>query len=171
MQQKNQTLNLCVTAILTALNVAMSSFGIPVPGGHLYINDIVICTASIVLNPLSAFVVGGIGAFLGDLVFNPDAMLTSLVTRGLQTVVISLVSHNMSKKKPALSATVGVILGAVIMITGYSLGRAFIYRTPQYAIIKLPYQILQAVVGAVGAMLICFKCGIYNLYNKKISRK
>ena len=40
---------LTVTAMLMALNIAMSSFGIPVPGGHLYLNDAVICTAAILL--------------------------------------------------------------------------------------------------------------------------
>ena len=28
-----------VTAMLMALNIALSSFGVPVPGGHLYLND------------------------------------------------------------------------------------------------------------------------------------
>ena len=27
---------LCITAMFMALNIAMSSFGVPVPGGHLY---------------------------------------------------------------------------------------------------------------------------------------
>ena len=47
--------------------------------------------------------------------------------------------------------------GAIIMVTGYSLGRAFIYSTPEYAIIKLPYQILQAVVGAVLGVILLYK--------------
>ena len=34
------------------------------------------------------------------------------------------------------------------MVVGYSLGRAFLYATPAAAIAKLPYQILQALVGA-----------------------
>ena len=50
---------LTVTAMLMALNIAMSSFGVPVPGGHLYLNDAVICTAAILLDPLGAFFVGG----------------------------------------------------------------------------------------------------------------
>lgn len=53
---------LTVTAVFMAMNIALSSFGIPVPGGHLYLNDIVICTAAILLDPLGAFAVGGIGA-------------------------------------------------------------------------------------------------------------
>ncbi len=42
-----------------AMNVALSSFGVPVPGGHLYLNDIVICLAAILFDPVAAFMVGG----------------------------------------------------------------------------------------------------------------
>lgn len=36
---KRTTLWVCLTAMFMALNVAMSSFGVPVPGGHLYLNE------------------------------------------------------------------------------------------------------------------------------------
>lgn len=166
--KRKTTLWLCTTAMFMALNVAMSSFGVPVPGGHLYMNDIVICTASILLDPFAAFMVGGVGAFLGDLFFYPTPMFVSLITHGLQAVVISVFSHHVLKKHPVLSSGIGVTLGAVIMVVGYSLGRAFIYSTPEYAVLKLPYQILQAVVGAVFGMVLCWKCGIHKLYNKEI---
>lgn len=152
--KRKTTLWLCTTAMFMALNVAMSSFGVPVPGGHLYMNDIVICTASILLDPFAAFMVGGVGAFLGDLFFYPTPMFVSLITHGLQAVVISVFSHHVLKKHPVLSSGIGVTLGAVIMVVGYSLGRAFIYSTPEYAVLKLPYQILQAVVGAVFGMVL-----------------
>lgn len=151
-----------------ALNVVMSSFGVPVPGGHLYMNDIIICTAAIILDPFAAFMVGGVGAFLGDLFFYPLPMFVSLATHGLQAVVISVFSHYIMKDHPVLASGIGVTVGAVIMVVGYSLGRAFIYSTPEYALLKLPYQILQAAVGAVVGMLLCWKCGINNLYNKVI---
>jgi uncharacterized membrane protein len=157
--------------MLMALNVAMSSFGVPVPGGHLYMNDIVICTASIILDPLAAFMVGGVGAFLGDLFFYPTPMFVSLVTHGLQAVVISLFSNHVMKKHPVLSSGIGVAIGAVIMVVGYSLGRAFLYSTPEYAMMKLPYQILQAVVGAVAGMFLCWKFGIYKLYRKTLAKQ
>lgn len=156
--------------MFTALNVIMSSFGIPVPGGHLYLNDIVICTAAILLDPLAAFMVGGVGAFLGDLLFYPLPMFVSLATHGLQAVVISLFSHYVMKKHRVLSSGIGVAVGAVIMVVGYSLGRAFIYSTPEYALIKLPYQVLQATVGAVFGMLLCFKFGLGKLYDKWLAR-
>ena len=171
MQKKKTTLWLCTTAMLMALNVAMSSFGVPVPGGHFYLNDIIICTASIILDPFAAFVVGGVGAFLGDLFFYPTPMFVSLITHGVQAVIISVFSHRILKTHPVLSSGIGVTLGAVIMVVGYSLGRAFIYSTPEYAVLKLPYQILQAVVGAVFGMVLCWKCGVYKLYHKEIAKQ
>ena len=170
-RSQRTTVWLCTTAMLMALNVAMCSFGVPVPGGHLYMNDIVICVAAIILDPLAAFVVGGVGAFLGDLFFYPTPMFVSLVTHGLQAVVISLFSHYAMKKHPVLASGIGVTVGAVIMVVGYSLGRAFLYSTPEYAVLKLPYQILQAVVGAVFGMILCWKCGIHKLYHKMVLKK
>lgn len=165
-KQKKTALWLCTTAMFMAMNIALSSFGVPVPGGHLYLNDVVICLAAIILDPLAAFMVGGVGAFLGDLFFYPTPMFVSLVTHGLQAVVISLISHRALKKHPVLASGIGVTLGAVIMVVGYSLGRAFIYSTPETALIKLPYQILQAAVGAAGGMLLCWKCGLHKVYTK-----
>lgn len=134
-------------------------------------NDIVICLAAILMDPLQAFVVGGIGAFIGDFLFYPAPMFVSLVTHGLQAVVISLFSHRFLKNNPRLASGIGVAVGAVIMVVGYSLGRAFIYSTPEYALLKLPFQILQAVVGAVVGMLLCWKFGIYKLYARITNSK
>ena len=201
--QRYSLRRLTVTAMFMAMNVALSSFGVPVPGGHLYLNDIVICTAGILLDPLSAFIVGGIGSFLGDFFFYPTPMFVSLATHGLQAVVISLCSRHLFENqtpirsanrlidqtqprfarqlidnkrnstqtapitsRKALAAGIGVFLGAVIMVTGYSLGRAFLYSTVEYAILKLPFQILQAVVGAVIAMLLCFRFKLLDLFQK-----
>ncbi len=157
---------MAVTATLMAMNVALSSFGVPVPGGHLYLNDIVICTAGILLDPLGAFLVGGVGAFLGDFFFYPTPMFVSLCTHGLQAIVISLVSHRMWKEKRVFASALAVAIGAVIMVAGYSLGRAFIYSTPAYAILKLPFQILQAVTGAVFAMIICFRFRLLRIFER-----
>lgn len=151
-----------------AMNVALSSFGVPVPGGHLYLNDIVICLAAILFDPVAAFMVGGVGAFLGDLFFYPTPMFVSLVTHGLQAVVISVFFHYVLKKHPKFASGIGVTLGAVIMVVGYSLGRAFIYATPAAAVAKLPFQILQATVGAVVGMILCWPCGLHKVYTAKI---
>ena len=50
--------------------------------------------------------------------------------------------------------------GAIVMVVGYTLGRAFVYSTPEYAIMKLPFQCLQAGVGAVTSWILCCPLGL-----------
>ncbi len=160
------TLRLAVAAVFMAMTIVLSSFSIPVPGGHLYLCDIPICLAAILLDPFSAFAVGGVGSFLGDLLFYPAPMFVSLVTHGLQAVVISLVSHRLLKHKPKLASGLGVSIGVVILVVGYTLGRAYVYSTPEYAVIKLPFELLQGLIGAVLGMLLCWRCGVRKLYQR-----
>ena len=167
--KKKPVLWLTMTAVLLAMNVALSSFSIPVPGGHLYLNDIVICTAAILLDPLGAFLVGGVGAFLGDFFFYPAPMFVSLASHGLEAIVISLCAHHLFKEKRVLGAGIGVVLGAIIMVIGYTLGRAFVYSTPEYAIIKLPFEILQAGIGAVVGMILCFSRDLVGKFEKIVA--
>ena len=155
---------LTVAAILMGMTIIMCSFSIPVPGGHMYLNDIIIVTAAILLDPFYAFMVGGIGAFLGDVFFYPTPMFVSLAVHGLQAIVISLFSK---KRKPWLSI-VGVVIGCIITIVGYTLGRAYVYATPALAVLKLPYQILQNVAGSLAGVLLTWSCGIVKVYDKLI---
>lgn len=166
--KKSSAFAISITALFMALNILMSSFGVPVPGGRCYLNDVIICTAAILLDePKAAFMVGGIGAFLGDLFFYPTPMFVSLATHGLQAVVICLTAHQAAHKEVTFkNAALGVAMGAMIMVVGYSLGRAFIYGTPYYAYLKLPYQILQAAVGAIGSLLLCFHGGLLKAFQK-----
>ena len=85
---------IAVTAMLMAMNIALSSFGMPVPGGHLYLNDIVICTAAILLDPLGAFLVGGaslLAAHLGFTVSVEPEMLPALMGGKLCGAAVSVV--------------------------------------------------------------------------------
>lgn len=136
------------------------------PGGHLYLNDAVICTAAILLDPLGAFFVGGVGAFLGDFFFYPAPMFVSLVTHGLQAVVVSLCAHRLAKEHRGCGALVGVILGIIINVAGYSVGRALVYATPEAAMLKFPFQVFQAAFGAAVSMLLCFKAGLLTFWDK-----
>ena len=167
-EKKFSTRTLTVTAMFLAMNIIMSSsmLSVPVPGGHIYLNNAIITIASILLNPLCAFIVGGIGAFIGDLLFYP-------ATHGIQAIVVSLCARKLFRgSKWNAGAVIGVILGIVINTVGYSLGRAFIYSTPEYAVMKLPYQILEDVVGSVLGYVLCFACGIKKLFEREFgSRK
>ena len=168
MRQSAMIRRLTVAAMFMAMNIilSLSILSIPVPGGHLYLNDIVICTAALLLDPFSAFAVGGVGSFIGDMLFYPAPMFVSL-----QAVVISLCSRHLFKKHPLAGAIVGVLLGAVIMVTGYTLGRAYVYATPEYAIVKLPYEILQAALGVIAGPILCFACDLRGKFSRILMRE
>lgn len=59
MKKKFSAKKLCLIAAFTALNVVMSSFGLSVTGGKIYLNDAVICFAALSLDLFYSFVVGG----------------------------------------------------------------------------------------------------------------
>ena len=160
---------LTVSAVLLAMNIIMSSsvLSVPVPGGHMYLNDLIIVTAAVLLDPLYAMAVGGLGAFLGDLIFYPTPMFVSLVTHGLQALVISLFVHKLFRGREELGSVVGSLVGLVITVTGYTLGRAFLYSTPAYAVAKFPFQILQTLVGSALALILCWKLGVVKLYQRE----
>lgn len=168
-QFKNQTKRITFTALLMGLNIALCTVSVPVPGGHFYLNDVVICIAAILLNPVDAFIVGGIGAFLGDFFFYPLPMFVSLVTHGLQAIVISVVVHKCKIGKESIRAIVGVSIGAVIMVLGYTLGKIYVYSTFEYAMMKLPFEILQAVVGAVVSVIVCYQCKLKKIFLRIIA--
>ena len=156
--RRGSVLWLTTTALLTGMNIilSLSVFSIPVPGGHLYFCDTVINVAAVLLDPAAAFVVGGVGSFLGDFFFYPAPMFVSLVTHGLQAVVVSLISHRLLTKKPVVSSSIAVTAGAVIMVIGYTLGRAYVYSTPEYSLLKLPFEILQAGFGAAAGIFLLY---------------
>lgn len=144
----------------------MSSFGLPVPGGHLYLNDVIICTAAILFGrPQGCLHRRRRWCLLGRFILLPDTDVRfSGYSRHSGCCHLPLGTPRRQSKLQG--AALGVILGAVIMVVGYSLGRAFIYSTPHYAYIKLPYQILQAAVGAVGGLVLCFKAGLSSASTK-----
>lgn len=123
LRRRKPVLWLTMTALFMAMVVvlSMSALSIPVPGGHLYFNDVVIDTAAMLMDPLSAFIACGVGAFLGDLLFYPAPMFVSLITHGLQALVISLLCRKLRMKQP-LACAIAVLAGAIVMVVGYTLG-------------------------------------------------
>lgn len=159
-----------MTALFMGMNIilSMSTFSIPVPGGHLYFCDTVINAAAMLLDPVSAFLVGGVGSFLGDFFFYPAPMFVSLVTHGLQAMAVSWISHRVLSGKQKASSVLAVIAGSVIMVIGYTLGRAYVYSTPEYAVLKLPFEILQAGVGAVLSVLLVYPMGLKKVFERTV---
>ncbi len=185
---------LCYVAVLTALTVVLSSFSIPTPvGAHVYLTDAVIIFAGLVLDPLSAFIVGGAGAFIGDAIFYPVAMFVSLFTHGLQGVAVSLIAGGArkfsgetdadgfkNKTVPALwKIVLAGVAGCVIMAGGYAFGNACIYggtfADPHWsvALAKIPFELLQSGIGAALAPILAYATPLKKVFfvNEKKEEK
>ena len=75
------------------------------------------------------------------------------------------------KAGKAAFADKNVGTGKAVTFTGYSLGRAFVYSTPAYAIAKLPFQILQTAVGSAIALFLCWGSPrLVALYRKEFGK-
>lgn len=168
LKENKKVLWITITGLFMAINIGLSSFGIPVPGGHLYLCDAIICTAALLLDPFAALLVGGIGSFLGDMIFYPAPMFVSLAVHGLQAFVISYIVHTKAVDKDEFfkKSLIALIIGSIIMVIGYTLGKTFVYSTFQYAMIKLPYEIAQALLGNIIALLVCFKGNLLDFFRK-----
>ena len=168
LKENKKVVWITIAGLFMAINIGLSSFGIPVPGGHLYLCDAIICTAALLLDPFAALLVGGIGSFLGDMIFYPAPMFVSLIVHGLQAFVISYIVHTKAADKDEFlkKSLIALIIGSIIMVIGYTLGKTFVYSTFQYAMLKLPYEIAQALLGSIIALLVCFKGNLLDFFRK-----
>ena len=172
LRENHKVLWITVTALFMAINIVLATMGIPVPGGKLYLCDAIIATAALLLDPLAAFAVGGIGSFLGDFIFYPAPMFVTLAVHGLQAVVISLIVRGGKGVKPHfVRSLIAVLIGAVIMVVGYTLGKIYVYSTYEYAMISLPYEIAQALLGVVISLLLCYRFKLFTIFNRETERE
>lgn len=161
------------TALLTALVVATGYIpGIPVLTGKIYWCDFAIFTAAYLTDPLSATIVGGIGTTFFDLFgINGTAYnaIPSLVIHGLQGLTASLIftllrnvfNRKNSNLREGIIAVISSIVPALLVIVGYFIKRITWESKPaEVALLKMPANVLQEIIGIALAVAICYACGL-----------
>ena len=148
------------TAVMTALVVATNFIpAIPTPMGRIYWVDGVVLIAAFLLDPLAAFIAGGVGSFLYDVIMAPHMMFPSLIIHGLQGAVVSALLHfilpERFKKWEWIKALICAIVGAVIVVLGYFTYRCITNVLP-VGIQNIPRNIIQEIIGISIAMVICY---------------
>ncbi len=161
------------TALLTALVVATGYVpGIPVLTGKIYWCDFAIYTAAYLTDPVSATIVGGIGTTFFDLFgINGTAYnaLPSLLIHGLQGLTASLIftllkkffNKKNSNSREAAIAVISSVFPALLVIAGYFIKRISWEAKPaEIALLKMPANVLQEIIGVAVAVIICYACGL-----------
>ncbi len=148
------------TAVLCSLVVATGFIPpITTPFGRIYWVDGMVLLAAYLMDPLAAFIAGGIGSLLYDIFASPLMMLPSLLIHGLQGAVVSAVLHYIFPKKflkwEWILAIVASLAGAVIVVFGYFIYRSTVNGVP-VAVTNIPRNIIQEIIGITIAMIICY---------------
>lgn len=149
---------MCVTAVFMALTAISGMWSLPLGPAHVYLTDIFVCIAALLLPPGWSWIAGGVGAFLGDLIFYPQAMLVTLITRTVQCLVIGFIKVYLPRKHRLVRDALAVSAGVIIMVCGYTAGHMLMYTSSWKAVLisYVPPQVIQAVLGAVAAVFVTY---------------
>ncbi|MDE7301598.1 MAG: ECF transporter S component [Clostridia bacterium] len=148
------------TALLTALVVAtMAIPAVPTVAGNIYWVDGMVLLAAYLLDPVAAFIAGGVGSFLYDVFKAPHMMVATLIIHGLQGAVVSVLLRYVPpknlKKWEWVKALVCALIGAVIVVTGYFAYRCITSGVPT-AVASIPRNVIQEVIGITIATVLCY---------------
>lgn len=151
---------LAYTALLTAFVVATNFIpAIATPVGRIYWVDGVVLLAAFLMDPVAAFIAGGVGSLIYDVFQSPSMMLPSLLIHGLQGAVVSAFLHLVPPRRLGkwewVKAFICSLIGAVIVVLGYFIYRVVTRGTP-VAVASIPRNIVQEVIGISIAMVLCY---------------
>lgn len=141
-------------AVLMALTVVMTMvIQIPAPaaGGYLNLGDMVIFFTAFMMGSKAAFVVGGLGSALADILLGWGAYAPiTLVAKGLEGFIAGkLFETELGKRFIFIPAMVG----GSVMAFCYYIAEIFMYGA-HGALINLPMNLLQGLIGALAGSLV-----------------
>ena len=115
-------------------------------GGYFNIGDAMIFIAALTFNPLIGGIAGGLGSAIADMIGFPLFVIPTLIIKGLEGFIASLVSN----KKQVYRDLLAVIIAGTEMVLGYFLVEAFILGWGiEVALLELPGNVAQIVVGGI----------------------
>lgn len=169
--RRGSVLWIAMTALFMGMTILSSMLPIPLLGVNVYLCDVFINVAAILMDPLAAFFVGGVGAFLGDVFFYPSAMMITLLSHGLQALTVSFVYRHFTAKKRAYTGTFAIILGEIAMILGYTLIRGLIYNRPEIILGKMAGECIQGVFGAVVSVFLLYPMRLETTFHEMMRKQ
>ncbi|MDK2784138.1 MAG: hypothetical protein PWQ41_642 [Bacillota bacterium] len=137
-----------LTALFTALvTLATMAFKVPVPATQGFINlgDTFIFAAALLWGGRSAFWAGSLGSSLADILSGyPHWAPFTFFIKGLEGYVAGYVGHRPFSAAGRLGpAVLGLVLGGLLMATGYFAAEVLLYGLPA-ALVELPGNTFQA---------------------------
>ena len=149
-------INICETGLFLALVfIATFALKIPYPFGYLHLGDTMIFLAVILLGRKKGVIAGSLGAamsdfFLGYMVWAGPTCLF----KGLMAFTTGTLYNKLSPNGDKKAFIIAALSGGLLQCAGYTVATYFIYGGTCAAIGSLPGNLLQTLVGIVGAYVL-----------------
>jgi len=135
-------------AIMTAL-VAVGTLIIRIPnpmGGYFNVGDVMIFISALTFNPIVGGFAGGVGSAISDAIGFPVFVIPTLIIKGLEGLIASLITN----KKSVFRDTLAVVVAGSEMIIGYFLVELYPLQWGLGgALTEVPTNIAQIVIGGL----------------------
>ncbi len=133
-------------AVMSALvTVGTLIIRIPNPmGGYFNVGDVMIFVAALTFTPLIGGVAGGLGSSIADIIGFPLFAIPTLVIKGLEGLLASLISD----KKRVYRDVLAVVVAGAEMVIGYFLVELYLWGIGG-ALAEVPANIVQVAIGGI----------------------
>jgi uncharacterized membrane protein len=158
-KKSNSALRTSLIAVLTAVVVVFTIIvKVPTPTkGYLNLCDLAICFIAFTFSPLTAFIAGGLGTCIADIISGyPQWAPISFVVHGVEGLLVALIVKRSAQeisdgvKVSALRVILAMIVCVVIVAGGYFLLSAiFMSLGFAAAAAGIPGNIVQSGIGVV----------------------
>lgn len=145
-KKQKAVIQLSLMAIMSALvTVGTLIVRIPNPmGGYFNVGDVMIFVAALTFNPLIGGVAGGLGSAIADIIGFPVFALPTLVIKGLEGLLASLITN----KKNVYRDVLAVVAAGTEMVIGYFIVEVYLWGLGG-ALGEIPANIAQIAIGGL----------------------
>lgn len=145
-KQQKAVIQLALIAIMSAL-VTVGTLVVRIPnpmGGYFNVGDVMIFVAALTFNPIIGGIAGGLGSAIADIIGFPLFAVPTLVIKGLEGLIASLITN----KKSVYRDIIAVFVAGTEMIIGYFLVEVYLWGLGG-ALAEVPANIAQIAVGGL----------------------
>ena len=169
-KSRRYILNIASAGVMTGLVMAFTFIGINLGSAYVNLGDAMVLTAGALFGPATAAIAGGLGAMFADLIVFPATFAFTLVIKAAEGALcgalIKYVIPKIARKHVPLQVVLGIaamVLSAVVMAVGYFGTNVLFWGEGDSpatrlsgAVVQLPIDILQGVVGCVLAVILTY---------------
>lgn len=164
MNTSSKTSSVVMTAMMIAIiTVSIMFIKFPIPGtqGYVHLGDAMIFIAVLVLGWKNGAIAAAVGAAMGDILGGAAIWAPwTFVIKGVMAIVLGLmIGYALKKKwimigKMPLGAIVGMLVSGAVMVAGYFLAEGVMYGSWAIAVLGVPWNVGQFVVGIIIAWVV-----------------